>query len=399
MADRYLVTGGTGFWNNTNMWSTTSGGPSGASIPTSTDDVFFDINSYNQNIVISAATSVNTLFCSGYTGTLGINAILTNSSALTYSSGMIVTGTSAVNLGNLAMSSAIINFNGVFHNTAFSFSNGTAASTVYTITGDIHIGSSLSFANGNLGGAGTKIVLNGGNVYAYAGFSIFGNGNRWLGGTSSLNFIGGGSGNFTSGVAAYIIIPITFAKTGGTINMTVGALYPRNSTVTYVSGNFTNFIFASNAGSNNFETSGMTWSSGSIGGGAFGLLSQLNVAGTFTNTISNTINGTGGINCTNLTTTNNLLFPTGSTTTINGTLTATGTAAAPITIGTVTAGLRANMILNYNGNQDVSHTNGRDIDSDGGLTIMSYKATSISNCDNWTTLPITTSASKTLILR
>lgn len=43
MADRYWV-GGTGTWDSTdtNVWSTTSGSGSGASVPTSTDNVFFD---------------------------------------------------------------------------------------------------------------------------------------------------------------------------------------------------------------------------------------------------------------------------------------------------------------------------------------------------------------------
>ena len=46
MANRYWV-GGTGSWDNTNTtnWSTSSGGSSGASVPTSTDNVFFDSNS------------------------------------------------------------------------------------------------------------------------------------------------------------------------------------------------------------------------------------------------------------------------------------------------------------------------------------------------------------------
>lgn len=44
MAKRYWV-GGTNSWNNTSAWSTTSGGASGASVPTPTDDVYFDANS------------------------------------------------------------------------------------------------------------------------------------------------------------------------------------------------------------------------------------------------------------------------------------------------------------------------------------------------------------------
>ena len=43
MADRYWR-GGTGTWNTTSTtnWSATSGGPSGASVPTVADSVFFD---------------------------------------------------------------------------------------------------------------------------------------------------------------------------------------------------------------------------------------------------------------------------------------------------------------------------------------------------------------------
>ena len=46
MANRYWV-GGSGTWSTTNTtnWSTTSGGAGGASVPTSSDDVYFDSNS------------------------------------------------------------------------------------------------------------------------------------------------------------------------------------------------------------------------------------------------------------------------------------------------------------------------------------------------------------------
>ena len=44
MPDRYWV-GGSGSWNSTAKWSATSGGASGASVPTASDNVFFDANS------------------------------------------------------------------------------------------------------------------------------------------------------------------------------------------------------------------------------------------------------------------------------------------------------------------------------------------------------------------
>lgn len=54
MADRYWV-GGTGTWTSTNTanWSATSGGASGASVPTASDNVFFDANSGTLSVTIS----------------------------------------------------------------------------------------------------------------------------------------------------------------------------------------------------------------------------------------------------------------------------------------------------------------------------------------------------------
>jgi hypothetical protein len=63
MADRYWV-GGTGTWNNTNTnhWSATSGGPNGASVPTSADNVFFNSASAAGNYTVST-TIGQTLSC------------------------------------------------------------------------------------------------------------------------------------------------------------------------------------------------------------------------------------------------------------------------------------------------------------------------------------------------
>ena len=44
MSNLYWV-GGSGNWSDTAHWSTSSGGSSGASVPTSSDDVFIDSNS------------------------------------------------------------------------------------------------------------------------------------------------------------------------------------------------------------------------------------------------------------------------------------------------------------------------------------------------------------------
>ena len=64
MADRYWV-GGSGSWNSTSKWSTTSGGSSGASVPTSADNAIFDANSGASHYTVTVtanATCANLTF-------------------------------------------------------------------------------------------------------------------------------------------------------------------------------------------------------------------------------------------------------------------------------------------------------------------------------------------------
>ena len=64
MADRYWV-GGTGSWNSTTKWSTTSGGASGASVPTASDNAIFDAASATAHYTVTVtdnATCANLTF-------------------------------------------------------------------------------------------------------------------------------------------------------------------------------------------------------------------------------------------------------------------------------------------------------------------------------------------------
>jgi len=64
MADRYWV-GGTGSWNSTAKWSATSGGASGASVPTASDNAIFDANSATAHYTVTVtdnATCANLTF-------------------------------------------------------------------------------------------------------------------------------------------------------------------------------------------------------------------------------------------------------------------------------------------------------------------------------------------------
>jgi len=95
MASRYWVGGGSSTdWaatGNTN-WSATSGGANNASVPTTSDDVFFDANSGAGPAVINAAANCLSATFTGFTGTLTHNAFTwTIVKSLTMVSGMTYT--------------------------------------------------------------------------------------------------------------------------------------------------------------------------------------------------------------------------------------------------------------------------------------------------------------------
>ena len=71
MAQRFWV-GGTGNWSSTAHWSTSSGGSTGASVPTISDDVIFDVNSFSgsgQTVSIDVAAVALSITYSGITQT------------------------------------------------------------------------------------------------------------------------------------------------------------------------------------------------------------------------------------------------------------------------------------------------------------------------------------------
>lgn len=144
MADRYWV-GGTGSWSDTAHWSDTSGGTSGFSVPTQSDDVYFDGNSGGGSI-----SGISTMNClsfntTGFTGTF------------TATSSLYVYGNFTLGSGTTWSNNWTIYFQ--------------AASGSYTITtagksmGSMYIGSSLiTGASYTLGGA---ISASGRSLYVY----------------------------------------------------------------------------------------------------------------------------------------------------------------------------------------------------------------------------------------
>ena len=98
MANRYwtgAVNGGTGTWDtsNTANWSATSGGAGGASVPTSSDDVFFDANSGAGVCTLGANVVFRIGNFTGYTGTVDFS---------TFKMSTAHNGTTILNTGSTA---------------------------------------------------------------------------------------------------------------------------------------------------------------------------------------------------------------------------------------------------------------------------------------------------------
>src|SRR6185312_15931082 len=150
MANYYEVAGGNGNWNSSTNWASTSGGASGAGVPTSVDNVFFDSHSGNIGVNTTSLSCANLDF-TGYTGTITTTNILTvNGTVLTFSAGMtIVTSSGYFILGG---SSTTITTNGL-----------TIPYILCSVTATYTLADNLNIGTLNLGTGGITYTFNGNN--------------------------------------------------------------------------------------------------------------------------------------------------------------------------------------------------------------------------------------------
>jgi hypothetical protein len=114
MANRFLVGSGARFWSSTSSWSATSGGPSGASVPTSADAVIIDNSSgagiinIDAGIVVVECLSFNTANALGTTNiTLDFNGQSLNVyGSIAFSSGMTIASSGAIGFLSLVPTTA-----------------------------------------------------------------------------------------------------------------------------------------------------------------------------------------------------------------------------------------------------------------------------------------------------
>lgn len=213
MADRYWVTGGTGLFNSTTNWSVTSGGASGASIPTSADIVYFDANSGSgvANAGAGTAYTFQDMILTGFTGTLsGTNTGTTSTITLTSGSSFTVSPTMTWGYaGTLVLNQTNTNYilttngktiGGITVGTSNNIVLGGALTFDKTLTvngGFDTANFTVTALNYTVFNSGSKIKLNGSTWFS-AGFFQVSSSSTFDAGTSTISFTlnGGYSANF-----------------------------------------------------------------------------------------------------------------------------------------------------------------------------------------------------------
>ena len=149
MANRYWV-GGAAAWDGTaaSKWATSSGGGGGETVPTASDDVFFDAASG----AVAVEVTVNSTPClslnfTGFTGTLSGNNSLHISGSLTYVAGMTLSYTGAMTFNATSGSHTVTTAGKQTRAMIFNGVGGT-----WTLQDNLttHSGASVSLTNGTL---------------------------------------------------------------------------------------------------------------------------------------------------------------------------------------------------------------------------------------------------------
>ena len=268
MADRYWVAGGTGNYNSTTNWSASSGGASGASVPTTADNVFFNASSGVGTATINTSSVCANLNLTGFTGTLQFNNNLQlgGTSLNLGTGGYIVsyTGTFGITLG----STITVTSNGTTWAGTISLGNTTvtladnltvSGAWQYTSSGTATVNGNTLFISGNLTHTSTTLAT----------------------GTTAFVFNGTGTWSHTS---TGILRNNVTINTAGTITLGTNVYY-NTGTLTYIAGTVVTTGSTLNiSASTTLNTNGITWNN--ITAGTSGVVATLSSNLTLTGTLS-----------------------------------------------------------------------------------------------------------------
>jgi len=385
MAARYWVTGGTGNTNSTTNWSTSSGGPSGASVPVLTDDAIFDNNSGVGTVNVNAVLDVLSIDFNTFGGTLGFNqTIRLTGGNITFGAGMTITGTS----GFTFLGSSTITSNGQEIYGPLQIIIGFPSGGTITLNGDFKCGAVL---HNNMSGI---VNIDGSDLYLKGGATTFTTtAGRTIQGTSTIRLVATSASltiSMTGAIKNNVIIEAT-NQINQTSNVNIGG-----GTWTYTSGTW-------NGGGNGFA----------IGGNCTLNLAGMPIARLLTNaaaictltsllTITQDIQyslasgfifaGTHGFTCTTLTdnstsTARKITLAAGVEYFVTGALSIiAGWSGGRGSIVSGTPGTKAKLTLSNSATQFLANCDFTDIDASNGSTIWVYNGT-ISNCNNINPLP------------
>ena len=177
MATRFWVIGGTGNWSSTTNWSATSGGASGASVPSTADTATFNSLSGVGTATVDSSVTIQTLTMTGFTGTLafGTNTISLNSigTIFTGASTYNVTGTPLILCTNSSGTSRTINAGlpTEANSISFEFTAGTGSSNFTTGTAIRSLVYSGTFTGSKASSTSTTLTIYG-NLTFKSGMTI-----------------------------------------------------------------------------------------------------------------------------------------------------------------------------------------------------------------------------------
>ena len=295
MASKYFV--GTGNWNDTNRWATSSGGPGGTGVPAFGDDVYFDTNSGDctVNVTVGNTTSTSGMLSINFTG---YTSTITMSNNIHIAIGGTVS-IDSTNVNTLGTAPLYIN-----NTVTLTSGGGTwggnvtfAGGTTKTLTSDFTVLGTTTCATGSsvtLSGSAYKYYTNGitATVGVVGNSTIALSGGTWSGAaTISTNLHFGGNVTISGGVNW----SPTVANGAATMKYVSGAVDAGTSTITT--------LLTTTTGITIFDTDGMdlyNLTLSNVTNPFMTINSPLNVTNTITSNISGTltINGTSNFDST-----------------------------------------------------------------------------------------------------
>jgi len=232
MATKYWV-GGDGNWSSLTNWRTTSGGAVVTTAPGSADAAVLDANSSTSVVTVDSNITIQTLTCTGFTGTLafGTNTISLNSTSVVFAGAttMTVTGTPLIILTYSSTASRTISPTAVTEANSISF-RITAGTGGLGLTAGAY--RDLDFTDGT-NPTGYAGALGGGSITVYGNFKA----STGMTQTAVSNIITFGATSGTKTITTASVTfdrPFTFSGVGGTWQLqdalTIGST--RNLTLT-----------------------------------------------------------------------------------------------------------------------------------------------------------------------